>query len=219
MQNIAYNFIRNICGCDINMIKINNNKIKKFKIKRSPSKQLLNKPSSFFIPFASGKSPSLYFNNSNQSTISLIGFGNCSKEYTKLIRIKNEKYIETLKNQFYFTVPTNCKLKRIVANFSAHQIDIDHNIKLFPCIYIAKSINTNLPFKLIEKTKTYNQNKPFTKSKSCLNLKETIAISHNLNINFSVGSRIAICMAITSNNIPPHKVKANFFCNGSLLFE
>ncbi len=212
MQNIAYNFIKNICGCDINMIKINKTKkIKQFKIER--------KPSSFFIPFASGKSPSLYFNKSYESTISLIGFGNCSKEYTKLIRIKNEKYIETLKNQFYFTVPTNCKLKRIVANFSAHQVDIDHNIKLFPCIYIAKSINTNLPFKLIEKTKTYNQNKPFTKSQSCLNLKETIAISNNLNINFSVGNRIAICMAITSNNVTPHKVKANFFCNGSLLFE
>lgn len=193
------------------MIKMNNNKIKQFKIKRTPS--------SFFIPFASGKSPSLYFNNSNESTISLIGFCNCSKEYTKLIRIKNSKYIETLKNQFYFTVPTNCKLKRIVANFSTHQVDIDHNIKLFPCIYIAKSINANLPFKLIEKTKTCNKKNPFTQSKSCLKQIETIAISNNLNINLSVGNRIAICMAITSNNVPQHKVKANFFCNGSLLFE
>lgn len=186
---------------------------------RISSKKITNKSSQFFIPFASGKSPSLYFNKSNQSTISLIGFGNCSKEYTKLIKINNQKYIETLKNQFYFTVPTNCRLKRIVANFSAHQVDIDDGIKLFPCIYIAKSINTNLPFKLIEKTKTHNQNKPFTKSKSCLNPKETIAISQNLNMILTAGNRIAICMAINSNEIPNHKIKANFFCNGSLLFE
>lgn len=204
--------------------KINNvtkkiNKIKQFKMLSSPSPQNLNNSNSFFIPFASGKSPSLYFNNSNQSTISMIGFGNCSEEYTKLIHVKNEKHIQILKNQFYFTVPTNCKLKKILANFSAHQVDIDDSIKLFPCIYIAKSINTHFPFKLLETTKTHNKNKPFIKTKSCLNFKETIAISQNLNIRFTAGNRIAICMIIEANNISSQKIKANFFCNGSLLFE
>ena len=197
------------------MIRVRKNN----KINRNFSRQILNKSSSFFIPFASGKAPSLYFNNSNRSTISLIGFGNCSEDYTKLITIKSQKYIETLKNQFYFTIPTNCKLKRIVANFSAHQVDIDDNMKLFPCIYVAKSTNINLPFKLIEKTKTCNLNKAFTKSKSCLKSKETIAISQNLNIHLSIGTRIAICMLININDMPSHKTKAKFFCNGSLLFE
>ena len=174
--------------------------------------------SEFFLAFATGKSATVCLDSSGISTASLIGFGNCSDEYTQILNIKNENQLASLKNHFCFTVPTNFRLNKIIVNFSAYEVDIDDDTELFPCLYIAKSSGLSLPFKLLESTKTQSE-VPLKRSTSCLQPQELFAVSDNVNASFDFADRIAICLMLKAKGKVLDRVGVSLFCNGSLLFQ
>ena len=122
-----------------------------------------------------------------------------------------------LKNHFDFPIPASCRLKKIVASFSAYEVNINSSIDLFPCVYIAKSKGAQMPFELLKSTKTLTK-APLKNSSSCLNLQEVFATSPSLKIDFDFSDRIAICLTLEAKGKITDKLEVAMFCSGSLLF-
>ena len=171
----------------------------------------------FFVPFSTGKSAALWVDPSGLSTASLIGFGNSSCKHTKIVKNKGNMQLFALKNHFDFPIPANCRLKKIVASFSAYEVNIDSSIALFPCVYIAKSKGVGRPFELLESTKTLSPD-PLKNSNSCLKLQEVFAISNNPKIDFDFFDRVAICLSLEAKGKITDRLEISLFCSGSLLF-
>lgn len=171
----------------------------------------------FFVPFSTGKSATLGFDSSGLSTASLIGFGNSSCEHTKIVKNKGTMKLFSLKNHLYFPIPASCRLKKIVASFSAYEVNINSSIDLFPCVYIAKSKGVGKPFELLESTKT-SAKAPLKNSASCLKLQEVFAISNNLKIDFDFSDRVAICLTLEAKGKITDRSTISLLCSGSLLF-
>lgn len=171
----------------------------------------------FFVPFATGKSATLWVDSSALSTACLVGFGNSSCEHTKIVKNKSNMQLFGLKNHFYFPIPASCQLKKIVANFFAYEVNINSSIDLFPCVYIAKSKGVGRPFKLLESTKTLSS-APLKNSDSCLKLQEILATSSDLEIDFDFSDRVAICLTLEAKGKITNRLETSLFCSGSLLF-